>query len=127
MKRLHRERDKRTRDNPIIGYHVVDWDYRVIGPPGTRLDPAFDTEARALEAAAKWGRRAEVRMTVPLHLEGLLGVLQHGGDIVLDGAAAQRPVEACRRRGIRINQRISETIHADEAEAVYSSRAIVAE
>ncbi|MCX7681672.1 MAG: hypothetical protein N2508_06890 [Anaerolineae bacterium] len=99
----------------------------MIGPPGTRLDPAFSTEARALEAAAKWGRRAEVSMTVPLHLEGLLGVLRCGGDIVLDGAAALRLVKACRRQGIRIDRRIGETIRAEETEALYSSRAIVAE
>jgi hypothetical protein len=123
MKRLHRERAKHH--NPLIGYHIVDSTYRVIGPPGTKLDPAFGSEAQAREAAEAYGRGAEVYAIVGLYWEGLLGVLRQGGEVVLDGEAAQRLVQAATSRGRRVNSRVRDQITVSETRAVYSSRELL--
>jgi hypothetical protein len=46
------------RDNPIIGYLLIDREQRVIGPPGK--DVAFHSEASGRRAAERYGRSEEV-------------------------------------------------------------------
>lgn len=113
--------------NPVIGYHIVDRDYRVIGPAGTSMNPAFYSKERALRAAEAYGRREEVREVVALHLDGALSVILHDvGDIQMDGVTARRFVKACRRRGLRVNQGESSRINEATREPVYSCRALLA-
>lgn len=112
-------------ENPLIGYHLVDKNYRVIGPPGTQLDPAFGSQAQALAAAERWGCRDRVGQVIPLFLKGLLGVLRQGGDIVLDGAAALRLVQASQTRGLQVKPGGGDQIVASAIEAVYSSRQVL--
>jgi hypothetical protein len=111
--------------NPLIGYHIVDNTYRVIGPPGTKLDPAFGSAERAREAARAYGRGAEVYAVIALYLDGLLGVLRQGGDIVLDGEAALRLVRASQQRELQVNPGVCGQIVASEAKTVYSSRELL--
>ncbi len=128
MKSLHRKRAQIQQNNPVIGYHIVDRTCRVIGPPGTKLDPAFGSVERALAAAERYGRRADVALVVELHMNGVLGLIEHEpppGDIMLDGQAARQFVEACRRRGIWLKQAACAAIDETELEAIYSSRALL--
>lgn len=118
---------RRPRHNPIIGYHVVDRMYRVIGAPGTEMNPAFGTKARAREAAERYGKKkAEIGDVVALHLAGALSVIFHDvGDIELDGQSAKRMVKACRRNKIAVDRGLAEKIREDEKEPVYSSRQLL--
>lgn len=112
--------------NPIIGYHIVDKNYCVMGPAGTALDPAFASEARARQAARRYGREKEVHEVGALHLAGVLSVIFHDvGDIHLDGQSARRLVEACERNGIKVNPAAVRRIDAQEQEAKYSCRQIL--
>jgi hypothetical protein len=58
-------------DNPVIGYHIADKAYQVLGPAGRQVLPALATEERARQAAKEYGRRDEMRGVVALHLAGL--------------------------------------------------------
>lgn len=114
--------------NPVIGYLLLDGKQRVIGPPGTKIDPAFYSEARALQAAAEYGRAEEVRVVAPLYLGGVLSVVREDvGDILLDGRAAKRLVKACQRRGIRVKRGARQRVRETTRGAVYSSRALLGE
>lgn len=119
---------KKPRYNPIIGYHIVDKTYRVIGPPGTKMDPAFGTKARAQQAAERYGKKNFIGTVIALHLAGLLSVIFHDvGDIQLDGESAKRLVEACRRNNIQVDRSLEDKIEAEEKEPVYSSRQLLKE
>ncbi len=112
--------------NPIIGYHIVDKNYCVIGPPGTQMDPAFASEARARQAARRYGLEKEVHEVGALHLAGVFSVVFHDvGDIHLDGQSAQRLVEACQRNGIAVNLAAAKRIDVEEKETRYSCRQIL--
>ena len=89
--------------NPVIGFSIVDNDRRIIGPPGTKIDPVFHSKVRALSAAERYGRREDVLDTVEEHLEGIFNVvIWDEGDIMFDRRCARRFIKACRRRGLKI-------------------------
>lgn len=91
------------KENPVIGYHVANGQYAVINRLGTREDPAFGSKERAVAAAERYGRGAEVKEVVALHLAGLLGVIfQDVGDVQLDGLAAKRLVDVCRGQQVKV-------------------------
>jgi hypothetical protein len=114
------------RYNPVIGYHVVDRTYQVIGPPGSRIDPAFCSPARARQAAAAYGRAAEVRAVVPVHLAGVLSViLDDVGDIWVDGPTARRFIQACTRQGVRLAGVVCRGVDETVMEPGYSCRALL--
>jgi hypothetical protein len=114
---------QRRAANPVIGYLLVDGAYRVLDPRGGQQDPAFATPAAARAAAARYGCAAAVARVEALHLAGLLSVLQDGGDIYLDGAAAQRLLAVCRAQGLAVAEdlRLDPTV----ADALYSSRRVL--
>jgi hypothetical protein len=114
---------QRRADNPVIGYLLVDRAYRVLDPRGGQQDPAFGTPAAARAAAARLGCGDKVAGVEALHLAGLLSVLQDGGDIQLDGLAAQRLVAACQAQGLAVADRLS--IDPTVADALYSSRRLL--
>ena len=108
--------------NPVVAYLLVDETYTVIGPPGKEIDPAFYSEAEARRAAETYGRAGEVHDVVELYLEGILNVLFDEGDIMVDGRTAQRFVEACVVKGLRVSEKpIDSSIH----ETVYSCRELL--
>src|SRR6266511_469442 len=108
---------RKIKHNPIIGYHAIDKNFCVIGPPGTLMDPAFGSEDRAREAAKRYGLEKDFHLAGALYLGGVLGVIfDDVGDIQLDGQSAQRLVEACQRNDIPINPRITEQIDVAEQE-----------
>ena len=114
------------RHNPVIGYVLVDANNRVIGPPGTKIDPAFCTKERALSAAKSYGRKEEVFKADEIYLEGIFNVVVWDeGDIILDGQGAQRFVKACRRRGLKPDKRTSKSINTFCQEAKYSARKLL--
>ena len=117
---------KKPRYNPIIGYHVVDKMYRVIGPPGTKMDPAFGSKIRAREAAERYGKKNDIGAVIALHLAGAMSVVFFDvGDIQLDGESAKRLVDACRRNNIAIDRGLKEKIRKEEKEPVYSTRQLL--
>jgi hypothetical protein len=112
------------RDNPIIGYLLIDRAQRVIGPPGK--DVAFHSEASARRAAERYGRAEEVVRVAPLYWGGLLSVIwEDVGDIYLDGPAAKGLVEVCRQQGIKVKAEERWRIKGTVEEAIYSSRVLV--
>lgn len=112
------------RDNPIIGYLLIDREQRVIGPAGK--DVAFHSEASARRAAERYGRAEEVAGVVPLYWGGLLSVIwEDVGDIYLDGPAAKGLVAVCRQQGIKVKAEERWRIKETTQEAVYSSRVLV--
>jgi hypothetical protein len=114
------------RHNPVIGYLPLDADHRVIGPPGTDIDPAFCTKERALAAAEKYGRTEDVFKAGEIYLEGIFNVVVWDeGDIMLDGQSAQRFVKACRRRGLKPDKRASKAINAFVQDTKYSARRLL--
>jgi hypothetical protein len=106
--------------NPVIGYLLVDRAYRVLDPQGGQQDVAFGSAAAARAAAARYGRSPEVARVEALHLAGLLSVLADGGDIQLDGLAAQRLVTAGQAHGLAVADGLS--IAPTATEPRYSSR-----
>ena len=114
---------QRRADNPVIGYLLVDQAYHVLDPRGGQQDPAFATPAAARATAARYECTAGVARVEALHLAGLLRVLQDGGDIQLDGLAAQRLVAVCRAQGLAVadDLRLDPTV----ADALYSSRRLL--
>jgi hypothetical protein len=117
---------RKIKHNPIIGYHAIDKNFSVIGPPGTLMDPAFGSEDRAREAAKRYGLEKDFHLAGALYLGGVLGVIfDDVGDIQLDGQSAQRLVEACQRNGIKVHLAAVEPINVQEQEAKYSCRQIL--
>lgn len=111
-----------SRHNPVIGYHAYDHRYRIISPDGT-ANPVFYSAARALAAASDYGQADRVLGITPLHLEGILSIIFHDtGDILLDGRAMRRFIEACRQRKLPLNQKYLPGIRFIESQAVYSCR-----
>ncbi len=97
-----------------------------MGPPGEIKDVAYQSEARAKEAAVEYGYEAEVGQIAALHLGGVLSVVWGDvGDIYLDGPAAAALVKACRRRGIGVKRAVRKRVRRQERETVYSSRALL--
>ena len=116
----------KLRYNPIIGYCALDKDRCVIGPPGTKLDPAFETEEKACQAAVSYGWKARQVKAMALYLGGILGVVfEDVGDIQLDGGSAQRLIDACEQNGIEVKDSEKASIRAEEAEPIYSSRRLL--
>jgi hypothetical protein len=114
------------RDNPIIGYLLVDANYHVISPPGEKRDVAFESEERAWQAAGEYGVEEEVALVSALHLEGILSVVwEDVGDIYLDGVGARRLVRACQGRGNKVKGKVRWGIKREVRAPIYSSRAIV--
>lgn len=112
--------------NPIIGYHAVDKNFCVIGPPGTLMDPAFGSEDRARQAAKRYSLEKNLHLVGALYLGGVLGVIfDDVGDIQLDGLSAQQLVDACRRNDIAVNLATIKRINIEEQEAKYSCRQIL--
>lgn len=117
---------RKLKHNPLIGYHAIDLKMSVMGPAGTELNPAFATEAKAREAAKRYGQEQYFLMAGELWLGGVLGVvLDDVGDIQLDGLCAQRLVRACQRNGIAVNQAMVKTITTKEEEPKYSARQLL--
>jgi hypothetical protein len=117
---------KKIKYNPIIGYHAIDKNFCVLGPPGTLMDPAFGSEDRARQAAKRYGLEKDFHLAGALYLGGVLGVIfDDVGDIQLDGQSAQRLVDACQRNGIPINLAAAKHIDQTEQEAKYSCRQIL--
>ncbi len=112
--------------NPIIGYILVDRERRVIGPPGTNIDPVFHSKERALVAADSYGRREDVHEIVEEHLEGIFNVIVWDeGDIKLDGQCAKRFIKACRRRGLKPDKRAAKEINKLAKDNKYSARRLL--
>ena len=112
--------------NPVIGYVLIDKAGRVLGPPGEKKDVAYHSEKGAKQAAAGYGYAGEVAQIVPLYWGGILSVVWDDvGDIFLDGKAALGLIRVCKRLGIRVKGEVKGQIKWQEAEPVYSSRAIV--
>ena len=115
-----------VKHNPVIGFIIVDKYRRVIGPPGTKIDPVFHTEERALQAAESYGRREDVLDTVAEHLEGIFNVvIWDQGDIMLDGRSAKRFIKACRHRGLKPDKRAAKAINSSEVSNKYSARSLL--
>jgi hypothetical protein len=114
------------RYNPIIGYCALDKDYHVIGPPGKKLDPAYETEERACQAAVRYGWKANKVKAGALYLGGILGVVfEDVGDIHLDGGSARRFVAACAQNGIAVKDTEQASIRPEEEEPIYSCRRLL--
>ena len=112
--------------NPIIGYMLLDCNYRVIGPSGTDIDPIFHTKDKALLAADKYGRRKEVCKIGEQYLEGIFNVvIWDEGDIMLDGQSAMRFIKASKRRGLRPKKRAANAINIFIKDATYSARQLL--
>jgi hypothetical protein len=121
MTKAHHERH-----NPVIGYLPLDINHRVIGPPGTDIDPAFCSKERALLAAEKYGGTEDVFKAGEIYLEGIFNVVVWDeGDIMLDGQSAQRFVKACRRRGLKPDKKASKAINPLTQDARYSARKLL--
>jgi len=118
---------KRPKYNPVIGYHLVDWEYSVIGPRGEGdLNPAFGSKEKAKKAAERYRREGEVREVVAVHVAGIVSaVFNMGVDIQLDGESAKRMVRACKRNGIEIDEEVEREIREEEEEAKYSCRRLL--
>ena len=115
-----------AKHNPIIGYILVDGQRRVIGPPGTEIDPVFHSTERALAAANSYQRREDVHEIAEEHLEGIFNVVVWDeGDIMLDGQCAKRFVKACRRRGLKPDKRAAKEINALAKDNKYSARSLL--
>jgi hypothetical protein len=112
--------------NPVIGYMLVDKEGRVLSPPGEKKDVAYHSVKRAQEAALGYGYEEKVGQIVPLYLGGILSVVWDDvGDIFLDGKAALGLSRACKRLGINLDLAVKKQVKWQEAEPIYSSRAIV--
>ena len=111
-----------AKHNPVIGYVLVDMERRLIGPPGTEIDPVFHSKERALAAASSYGRREDVLDIVEEHLEGIFNVVVWDeGDIMLDGQCAKRFIKACRRRGLKPDKRAAKEINQLAKDNKYSA------
>ena len=113
--------------NPVVAYLLVDETYAVIGAPGEAIDPAFYSEEDALRAAQSYGRENEVHQVAELYLEGILNVLVGGGDIMVDGRTAERFVEACAGKGLRVSEEARAEIDTGVRETRYSCRKLLGE
>jgi hypothetical protein len=112
--------------NPIVGYCALDKDYHVIGPPGKKLDPAFETEERACQAAVRYGWKANKVKAGALYLGGILGVVfEDVGDIHLDDGSAQRLIDACAQNGFEVKDTEKAGIRPEEGEPIYSCRRLL--
>lgn len=101
-----------NKHNPIIGYILLDRNYRVIGPSGTDIDPIFYTKNKALPAADKYGRRKEVCKVGEQYPEGIFNVvIWDEGDIMLDGQSAMRFIKASKRRGLKPEKKSCQRNH----------------
>lgn len=109
--------------NPVIGYMLLDENYRVISPDGKAVDPVFHSRERAVEAAEEYGRQAAVFKVEELYLEGTFNVVLYDvGDLMLDGHAAERFVKACRHRGMVPNKRAVKKTDPSVTQTKYSCR-----
>jgi hypothetical protein len=112
--------------NPVIGYMLLDSNRQVIGPEGADIDPAFHTKQRALKAAEKYGREAEVHEVGEIYLEGIFNVIVWDqGDIMLDGQSAKRFVKACKHRGLKPSSNAMRRITLFVKDAKYSARELL--
>jgi hypothetical protein len=115
-----------VKHNPVIGFSIVDKDRRIIGPPGTKIDPIFYTAEHALAAAERYGRSQDVLETVAEHLEGIFNVvIWDEGDMMLDGRSAKRFIKACRRRGLKPDKKAAKAINSFEISNKYSARSLL--
>lgn len=111
--------------NPVIGYVLLDNDDHVLCPMGEAFDPVFHSEQRAMEAAAQYGRQADVHKVGKIWLEGTFGVvLYDDGDLMFDGATAERFVEALRVRGMLPDKKATRHIDPAMTEPKYSCRVL---
>lgn len=109
--------------NPILGFTLLDKNHTVIYLDRKWIDPVFHSEARALEAAAEYGRQAEVHKVGPLWLEGTFNVVLYDeGDLKFDGPTAKRFVEALKIRGMVPNKKAARHIDPTVLENKYSCR-----
>ena len=114
--------------NPVIGYVIVDKTRHVIGPPGITIDPVFHSKKNAIAAAEKYGRKEDIHDIVEEYLEGIFNVvIRDEGDIMLDGQSAQRFCKACKKRGLRPNKKLADTVNLFEKENKYSARELLAD
>lgn len=112
--------------NPVIGYTLLDKNYRLICPHGQSFDPVFHSKERALQAAEEYGRKKDVFKVGEIYLEGTFGVVLYDvGDLMFDGPTAQRFFEACKRRGIVPNRKYAKKIDSSELETKYSCRKLL--
>jgi hypothetical protein len=111
--------------NPVIGYILLDKDNNVLCPHGESFDPVFHSKPRAMEAAAQYGRAADVHKVGELWLEGTFGVvLYDDGDLMFDGLTAERFVEALRVRGMLPDKKAARRIDPAMTEPKYSCRVL---
>jgi hypothetical protein len=111
--------------NPVIGYVLLDSDDHVLCPKGEAFDPVFHSEQQAMEAAAQYGRQADVHKVVKVWLEGTFGVvLYDDGDLMFDGSTAERFVEALRVRGMLPDKKATRRIDPAMTEPKYSCRVL---
>ncbi len=111
--------------NPVIGYVLLDDDNHVLCPQGDAFDPVFHSERRAMEAAAQYGRQADVHKVGKIWLEGTFGVvLYDDGDFMFDGSTAERFVEALRVRGMLPDGKATRRIDRMVTEPKYSCRVL---
>lgn len=111
--------------NPVIGYVLLDKDDRVLCPQGEAFDPVFHSQQRAIEAAAQYGRQADVHKVGKIWLEGTFGVvLYDDGDLMFDGATAERFVEALTVRGMLPDRKATRRIDPTITEPKYSCRVL---
>lgn len=107
---------------------MVDKKNQVMGRPGEEKDVAYQSEARARQAAAEDGYGQEVGQIAPLHWGGIMSVVwEDEGDIYLDGQGAKRLVKACERGRIKVNKGAKKRVKREEKETVYSSRELIGE
>lgn len=127
MKASKREKINIPKHNPIIGYHLVDYMYRVIAPPGdAKMNPCFGSKKKAMDAVERYGQKEQVLDMVALRLAGLLSVIfQDVGDIQMDGQSAKQMIAACQQNDIELDQELKKKVKAEEKDPIYSSRRLL--
>jgi hypothetical protein len=102
---------------------LLDKDDHVLCPYAETFDPVFHSEQRALGGAAQYGREADVHRVGKIWLEGTFGVvLYDDGDLMFDGLAAERFVEALPVRGMLPDRKATRRIYPKITEPKYSCR-----
>jgi hypothetical protein len=98
------------------------------GPDVGRIqlsEECLSSEQRAMRAATEYGRQADVHKVGKIWLEGTFGVvLYDDGDLMFDGATAERFVEALRVRGMLPNRRATRRIDPLVTDPKYSCRVL---
>jgi len=111
--------------NPVIGYVLLYKNYHVICPHAQSFDPVFHSKQQALQAAAQYGRQADVHKVGELWLEGTFGVVLYDeGDLMFDGLTAKGFVEALKKRGMLPDRKAARRIDPTVTEPKYSCRAL---